>query len=412
MKILMVVANFIPEIGSAAHIYYDLAKTFVKRGHEVDVITSYPRTFNVDKKYLNKTIPKEETINGIEVHRCKYNLLSRDKVLFRGLEHFYLAKKYFNEYKEINKKFDVCLIYIPPLPLYFLAAWIKKRDNIPSILHYQDFHPQELIDVGMLKNKLFIKIMEYIEKKSYQNADYIVSLSKKGIKFITDREGDINRISHICNSVNPLDFEKYLQKNDFKQKERIEDRILISYCGILSPFQGIDNILDAAKKLKNHKELIFYIVGDGMIKKDLENRLKKENISNTKLMPLQPRDEYFNIVNSSDISIVSLDKRMTAPCLPGKIINLLAMRQPIIANVPLESETAYVIDKVNCGLIVEPGNIKRLAKSIIKLKKDPTLRKKLGDNGRKFLEKNMNLEKNVQKFERIFNLLINKQKKK
>lgn len=45
MKILMVVAYFIPEIGSAAHIYYDLAKAFVKRGHEVDVITSYPRDF-------------------------------------------------------------------------------------------------------------------------------------------------------------------------------------------------------------------------------------------------------------------------------------------------------------------------------------------------------------------------------
>ena len=43
MKILMVVAYFVPEIGSAAHIYFDLAKTFVKKGHEVDVITSYPR---------------------------------------------------------------------------------------------------------------------------------------------------------------------------------------------------------------------------------------------------------------------------------------------------------------------------------------------------------------------------------
>jgi hypothetical protein len=47
MEILMVVAYFITEIGSAEHIYFDLAKAFIKRGHEVDVITSYPRDFKI-----------------------------------------------------------------------------------------------------------------------------------------------------------------------------------------------------------------------------------------------------------------------------------------------------------------------------------------------------------------------------
>lgn len=49
MEILLIVANFVPEIGSAAHIYFDLARAFAKRGHAVDVITSYPREFNLDE---------------------------------------------------------------------------------------------------------------------------------------------------------------------------------------------------------------------------------------------------------------------------------------------------------------------------------------------------------------------------
>ena len=32
--------------------------------------------------------------------------------------------------------------------LYQLAQNIKKYDGTPSILNYQDFHPQELIDVN------------------------------------------------------------------------------------------------------------------------------------------------------------------------------------------------------------------------------------------------------------------------
>ena len=80
MKILIVVSNFVPEIGSAAHIYYDLAKAFVKRGHEVDVITSYPRDFYLDKSDLGKDFPLEETLNDVRIHRYKCPLAKRDKL--------------------------------------------------------------------------------------------------------------------------------------------------------------------------------------------------------------------------------------------------------------------------------------------------------------------------------------------
>ena len=404
MKILLVVAYFVPEILSAAHIYFDLARAFVKRGHDVDIITSYPRKFNLNKNDADKEFPLEETIEGIRVHRCKH-LAKRNNISLRGLEHFLLPKHYFKSYRQIGKIFDVCLMYIPPLPLYYLARKIKRYDGTPSVLNFQDFHPQELTDVGVMKNKLMIKIMEHIEKKSYKNADYITVLSKGGIDYVIKKGGNPDKIKHIYNGVLLSDFERYLTKKNYKKEEGIKDKILISYAGILSPFQGIDNILDAAKKLSGYEHLIFYIVGDGMVKNPLEHRIKDEKISNVKLLPLQPREEYFNIINSSDISIVSLDNRMKAPCLPGKLINLLAVKQPIIAIAPHESETARVIQEANCGIVVEPRNIEELKKAILKLKDNQEFRTEFGEYGRKFLEKNMNLEKNVTKYEEIFGII-------
>ena len=200
----------------------------------------------------------------------------------------------------------------------------------------------------------------------------------------------------------------YLVKRDFKGREGIDDKFLITYAGILSPFQGVENILEVAKILKKEENIIFYIVGDGMIRKKLEERIEKENITNVKLLPFQPREEYFNIINSSDISIVSLDIRMKAPCLPGKLVNLMAAKQPIIALVPEDSETAYVINKANCGIVVSPSNINKFADTIMKLKTNEKLRKELGGNGRKFLQENMNLEKNAIAYEKIFEKLIEK----
>jgi colanic acid biosynthesis glycosyl transferase WcaI len=123
-------------------------------------------------------------------------------------------------------------------------------------------------------------------------------------------------------------------------------------------------------------------------------------------MPLQPREEYFNIINSSDISIVSLDKRMTAPAIPGKLINLLAAKQPIIANVPSTNETAMIIKKAECGIITEPGNIDEMVEAIIKLKDNPELGRVMGIRGRQFLEEEINLEKNVVIYEHIFKSIV------
>jgi len=395
----MVISYFIPEIGSAAHIYFDLAKAFIKNGHEVDVITSYPRNFNLDEYDVDKEFPLDEEIDGVNVHRCKHHA-KRDSIFFRGIEHFLLSRHYFKKYKKINKKFDVCLIYIPPLPLYYFSRKLKRYDGTPSVLNFQDFHPQELTDVGVMKNRLMIKIMRNLERKSYKNSDFITVLSYGGIDYIVNRGGDSKKIKHIYNGVNLDDFKKI--NKDFKTKEGIEDKFLISYAGILSPFQGIDNILDVAKKMIDYKDIIFYIVGDGMVKNQLEDRIRNEGISNVKMLPMQPRNQYFNIISSSDLSFVSLDNRMNAPCLPGKLINLMGVKQPIIANVPVNSETAYVIGKAGCGIVVEPGNINELSKNIIKLKNNLEIRRLMGQKGWLFLEKNTVLEKNVKKYGEIF----------
>lgn len=401
MKILIVVAYFYPEIGSAAHLYFDLAKAFISQGHEVDVITSYPREYNLNVADRSRDFPLDEKIEGIDIHRVKHTNI-RDNLIIRGLEHFIIPRYYFRRYRDLGKKFDTCLIYIPPLPLYYLAKKIKKYDGTPSVLNYQDFHPQELTDVGVLKNPLVIYLLKMIERESYQNADYITVLSEGGIEYVVNRGASREKVEHIYNSVTVAEIDQFLQKKDFKQKEKIEDKFLISYAGILSPYQGIDNVLDAAKELISSKEIIFYIAGDGSNKGQLEQRVADEKISNVKIIPFLPREEYFNLINSSDITLISLDDRMMAPCLPGKTINLMASEKPIIALVPADSETARVIKEAGCGIVIQPGDTQTLKKGVMDLMNNRESLKKMGISGRNFLVNKMNLENSVRKYGEIF----------
>lgn len=400
MRILLVVAYFIPEIGSAAHVYYDLAKAFIKKGHEVHVITSYPRRFNLQKQDTNKDFPLYDTIDGIHVHRCKHPA-QRDNIILRGLEHFILPRYYFKLYRSLNIDFDGCLMYIPPLPLYYLAKKIKTYDGTKSILNFQDFHPQELTDVGVLKNPLMIKLLEHIERQAYKHADHITVLSKRGIDYVVKRGADPKKVSHIYNGVIIDEKEKRQTNKDFKTKQNIEDKTLITYAGILSPYQGIDTILDAAKKMNDIDDVVFYIVGDGTEKNRLEQRIHTEHISNVTLLPYQNRDDYFNIIKSSDITMVALDKRMKAPCLPGKIKDLLSYEKPIIACVSKETETADLIKEADAGIIIDLEDNTDILNKIVSLNNDKQSKTELGKKGYSFLKNNMNLNKNVEQYEEI-----------
>jgi colanic acid biosynthesis glycosyl transferase WcaI len=138
----------------------------------------------------------------------------------------------------------------------------------------------------------------------------------------------------------------------------------------------------------------------------LESRIAEEHLDNVRLLPLQPRDEYFNIISSSDLSIVSLDSRMRAPCIPGKMINLLATSQPILAMVSQDSETSRFVKEARCGFIVEPRDIESMRQKILELKDNDALKKELGRNGRNYLEKYMRIELVCAQYEKIFENLV------
>jgi len=145
--------------------------------------------------------------------------------------------------------------------------------------------------------------------------------------------------------------------------------------------------------------------GDGLIKDHLVQRIKDEDIFNVRLLLLQPRDEYLNILNSSDISLVSLDEWMKAPCIPGKLVRLMAMKQPIIAIVPDNCETAKVIRRSKNWIVVRPGDVEGVKRAILDFGNDAEPLMALCENGRTFLETNMELNKTITRYERIFRAL-------
>lgn len=403
MRILIVISYFVPEIGSAAHAYYDLARSMVELGHEVSVVTSHPRPYNLSEEDRGKRYDSLSTIDGIEVIRVD-NDVKRDSMISRGLEHFTLSRKFFKVIKGRKNDFDICLIHLPPLPLYKLGLKLRRTNGIPCVLNFQDFHPQELTDVGLLKNPILIWLMKMMERDACRKADHIVVLTPGGIDYLLAKGADSGRICHIYNGAPDINLD--IEPSVFKKDQSIEDKFLVTYAGILSPFQGIDNILDAAKPLQN-SGVLFYIIGDGMIKSHIERRVAEERIENVVLFPMQKREMYVSIIRSSDISIVSLDSRMKAPCLPGKARTIMALGTPILALVP-ESETSRFITDTGCGIVVDPDDTELIVQTVLKMKNDREMLSRLGANGKRFASKELNSKQIAQQFVDVFEHVLSR----
>ena len=70
MNLLIITNYFPPEIRSASHLYYELAESFLKKGHKVTVVTGFPRD-NIKvlpDKYRGKLF-FHEIMDGVQVIR-------------------------------------------------------------------------------------------------------------------------------------------------------------------------------------------------------------------------------------------------------------------------------------------------------------------------------------------------------
>ena len=86
---------------------------------------------------------------------------------------------------------------------------------------------------------------------------------------------------------------------------------------------------------------------------------------------------------SSDIALIPLKKYITG-AVPSKLYEAMSSGLPIILI--SSGEPREIVTSANCGLIVDPGDIKSISDAIIKLTNDKVLRTKMGtmaENSRK-----------------------------
>jgi len=380
MRILILTEAFPPETKSASTLFFELAESLVKKGHEISVITRMPR-YNVAAGTDLKKIPAKEVVSGIEVNRIGTPALSRDVPFIRGFEHFLLGLIFFFGGMRLGN-FDIILVYSPPLPLGIAGYWLGRTKKSPVIVNIQDLYPQTVIDLGLLKNKFLIAVSRWMERFIYRRSNAITVHSTGNQEYVRSYGAKNNLVEVVHNWVDIDSIKPAGKDNDFSRKYGLKDKFVISFAGVMGFAQGLDVVIGAAEILRDNKDIQFVLVGDGVKKPELEALASQKKLNNVLFVPTQPLNIYPQVLHASEVCLVTLRHDLVTPVVPGKMLSIMAAGKPVLASLPLVGDAPKIINEYGCGLAVEPSDPRTLADAVKKLYNNKSLREEMGRKGR------------------------------
>lgn len=365
--------------------HYDLGKELLKYGYNIDIIGG---SFVHDRKkhILNKNEKyRIENHNGLNYHIL--NGISYSGSLMRIISMIEFMIKVFFYEKKLKTKPDIIYCSCPHPFNGLISLYLSKKYKCKFILEIRDLWPETWVEMGAITRKSIIyKVFAYIEKLLYKKADKIIGLMP-GIEIIKQKGIDENKIEWISNGVDLEEFDKnYIKEPVYKFDK---NKFNITYTGSIGIANALDGVFEVAKELLN-ENIMFNFIGDGPLKEKYINYCKENNISNVKFYNPVFKNDIPAILRESDILIVTTKKcnLYKYGISFNKVFEYLGAAKPIIISYDTEYD---FIKEANCGFSVPAEDNREICKNILKLiSLSKEEKQALGQNGRKYAEKNFN----------------------
>ena len=408
MNILIIHQYFLEKEGAGGSRFNQFAKYWANKGHKITVIagTVDYATGNKNKRYKKKFVIKEKIDKNITVFRCHVSEAYNKN--FLGRLWAYLSFTISSTYAGLclTKKQNIIIATSPPLFVAIPGYIIKIFKKIPLIFEIRDLWPKFAIDTGVIKNNTLIKLSLCLEKWIYRKANLINVLTPAFKKYlISEKNVPGEKIIYIPNAAD-LDLMKPGSKNNWvRKKYNWENKFVILYVGAHGVANDLWQIIDVAKILKNNKNILFALVGDGMEKLKLKAESQKQNLKNIQFISPVPKEKIADFINASDACTAIL-KPIFTTTYPNKVFDYMACSKPIV--LPIDGACRKLaINEAKAGLFVEPGDQNNFKKAILNLEKNPQECEKLGSNGHKFVIKNFDRKNLAEKYLKNIYKIIN-----
>jgi hypothetical protein len=339
----------------ASHLTKDIINAFAEKTEQVALIAG---TISKTGNQLNKKIK----ITRIIKYKRKSIFSRQITWIIATLQIIILVNTKFRKYH--------LFITTNPPTLAFITLFCRNNYSVQVL----DIFPDALVVAEFVSKKSWInKIWERQNKKYFAGAEHIFTLTDGMAKTISQYcDSDKIKVISQWSSSNGYNHIERSQ-NEFIRMHSLENYFIIMYSGNIGLGHHVATLVETARLLKDNKEILFVIIGEGWNKPVIEKLIKEHGLVNCRLLPFQTPEMFKHSIQAADIGVVSVSKELAPVCVPIKTYNLIYNEIPLIFITEGESELAALASKYDIGKCFMPNEYKEIGEFIISLKTEKNI---------------------------------------
>ena len=413
MKVLYLNAYFYPEDLASSYLGHNVREALAKSDAKIVLYAPTPSrgvSERIRKEYSSSKKNEIWYDGRMQIHR--FSIFKEGKnPLIRAFRYVLVIIKLYNRSLFDKDAKDCDVMFIPSTPpiMGWMAAKIKKRRKIPFVYNLQDIFPDSLVGTGLAKKDgLLWKIGRCIENFTYRNADKIIVISQDFKRNIMAKGVPEEKIEVVYNWVdeNAITPVKDEENELFEEFGISREKFRVVYAGNLGNAQNIEIIVNAARRVKDIKQIEFIIFGKGGLEDEIKATKAKEQLDNLKILPLQPYERVAKVYGLGHACIVACKPGLGGAAMPSKTWSIMSSGRAVLANFD-EGELKEIVEggpstgsatTKPCGVFTKAGDLEGFVSAIEELSQHPERCAEMGRNGRQFILENLTREVGTQKY--------------
>ena len=340
MRILIVSRYFPPETGAAQARLSGLAAALAAAGDEVTVLTgmpSYPA--GIRPPAYRHAIRRRERRAGYQVVRTWLYAAPATSIARKTVSQLsFMVTSVLLGWRASGKA-DAVVVSSPTF-FSIASAWLLARlKRARLVVEIRDLWPAILVELGVLRNRKLIWLLERLELAAYAAADEVVVVSDGFRASLVERGVPAAKVHTIRDGVTLSEFDPARQPDPYLRAGlgARPGECLVLYAGTHGISQGLPEAAEAATRLTGRPVHLAF-VGDGADKPRLAHRVTELNLTNVTLANAIPSAMMPALLASADILLVTLrDAPLFDTFIPSKIFEYLAAGRPVIGAVTGEA---------------------------------------------------------------------------
>lgn len=291
-----------------------------------------------------------------------------------------------------HKRPDVVHFFLPRPYVYGsfaaeLAGHHRRIMSRRSLAHYQAAYP----------------LLGKLERMLHRRTLGLIGNSQAVVDQLVSETGNARKVALIHNGIDLPEPIAAAERQRIRQDlQTSNETLVIAIVANLIAYKGHKELIEAltlAKDQLPQRWRLLAIGRDDGIGIELKRRAKKFDISDN-ISWLGERPDVGPLLAASDLFVLPSHQEGFSNAL----LEAMAANLPVVATA-VGGNVDAVRDN-DTGLLVRGKDPKALAGAILRLAKDPVLRRRLGDAGRSRVERRFSLNACVERYEKLYRAMI------